>query len=119
LVHLIADPLRDTGIDRFVVDGSGDLRHRGPDPVMVRLEYPTLAGRVIGAVPLRLGQRAAPTFSTAVPDSPGPTWWPPGPSPTMPPLPRPTGSASTGQAGKLAGSSGCADGFNVALTKIR
>lgn len=53
LVDLIADTLRDAGIDRFVVDGSGDLRHRGPDPVIVGLEHPTLAGRVIGTVPLR------------------------------------------------------------------
>jgi thiamine biosynthesis lipoprotein len=53
LVDLIAHALRDAGIDRFLVDGSGDLRHRGPDPVTVGLEHPTLSGRVIGTVPLR------------------------------------------------------------------
>lgn len=53
LVDLIADTLQGAGIGRFVVDGSGDLRHRGPDPVVVGLEHPTLAGRVIGTVPLQ------------------------------------------------------------------
>jgi FAD:protein FMN transferase len=53
LVDLTADTLRDAGIHRFVVDGSGDLRHCGPDPVIVGLEHPTRPCRVIGAVPLR------------------------------------------------------------------
>ncbi|MGV1010432.1 MAG: FAD:protein FMN transferase [Dermatophilaceae bacterium] len=53
LVDLIASALSDTGLDRFVVDGSGDLRHQGPEPLMVGLEHPTLPGRVIGTVPLR------------------------------------------------------------------
>jgi thiamine biosynthesis lipoprotein len=53
LVDLIADALRAAGTDRFLVDGSGDLRHRGPDPVTVGLAHPTLSGRVIGRVPLR------------------------------------------------------------------
>lgn len=53
LVDLIATALSDAGLDRFVVDGSGDLRHRGPEPLMVGLEHPTRPGRVIGAVPLR------------------------------------------------------------------
>lgn len=53
LVDLIAAALSDSGLDRFVVDGSGDLRHRGPDPVIVGLEHPTRPGRVIGTFPLR------------------------------------------------------------------
>jgi thiamine biosynthesis lipoprotein len=53
LVDLVAQALLAGGIDAFVVDGSGDLRHRGPEPVRVGLEHPTLPGRVIGAVPLR------------------------------------------------------------------
>lgn len=53
LVDLVAEALRDAGVDRFVVDGSGDLRHQGPDPVTVGLEHPTRPGRVIGTVPLR------------------------------------------------------------------
>ncbi|WP_198940616.1 FAD:protein FMN transferase [Micromonospora sp. CB01531] len=53
LVDLIADTLRDADVDRFIVDGSGDLRHRGLDPVVVGLEHPTRPGRVIGTVPLQ------------------------------------------------------------------
>ena len=53
LVDLIARALLDDGIDEFVVDGSGDLRHRGAEPVVVGLEHPTRPGRVIGTVPLR------------------------------------------------------------------
>lgn len=53
LVDLIARTLREAGVDEFVVDGSGDLRHRGCAPVMVGLEHPSLPGRVIGKVSLR------------------------------------------------------------------
>lgn len=53
LVDLIADILARAGIPAFVVDGSGDIRHRGPEPVTVGLEHPTLPGRVIGTVPLK------------------------------------------------------------------
>lgn len=53
LVDLICRALLDAGIDAFVVDGSGDLRHAGRAPVAVGLEHPTLAGRVIGTVPLQ------------------------------------------------------------------
>lgn len=53
LVDLIADALRDAGVEEIVVDGSGDLRHQGPDPLLVGLEHPTRPGRVIGTVPLQ------------------------------------------------------------------
>jgi thiamine biosynthesis lipoprotein len=53
LVDLIADVLHDAAIGSFLVDGSGDLRHAGPEPVVVGLEHPTRAGRVIGTVPLQ------------------------------------------------------------------
>jgi thiamine biosynthesis lipoprotein len=53
LVDLISQALQRAGIDRFVVDGSGDLRHAGPTPVTVGLEHPTLRDRVIGTVRLR------------------------------------------------------------------
>lgn len=53
LVDLIAELLVQDGVDVFVVDGSGDLRHRGPEPVVVGLEHPTRPDRVIGTVPLR------------------------------------------------------------------
>lgn len=53
LVDLIADSLRHASVHEFLVDGSGDLRHQGPNPVIVGLEHPTRPGRVIGTVPLR------------------------------------------------------------------
>lgn len=53
LVDLIAGTLLADGIDAFVVDGSGDLRHAGPEPVVVGLEHPTRPDRVIGTVPLK------------------------------------------------------------------
>lgn len=53
LVDLIAESLADAGTDDFVVNGSGDLRHRGPDAHVVGLEHPTRPGRMIGTVPLR------------------------------------------------------------------
>jgi thiamine biosynthesis lipoprotein len=53
LVDLVADTLLGAGIDRFVVDGSGDLRHRGPAPLILGLEHPTAPGHVIGTVALQ------------------------------------------------------------------
>lgn len=53
LVDVIADLLQDSGVDEFLVDGSGDLRHRGRHPTVAGLEHPTLTGRVIGTVPLK------------------------------------------------------------------
>ncbi|MEX5635637.1 FAD:protein FMN transferase [Parafrankia sp. FMc2] len=53
LVDLIAHTLLAAGLAGFVIDGSGDLRHRGTEPVTVGLEHPTAPGRVIGTVPLR------------------------------------------------------------------
>jgi FAD:protein FMN transferase len=53
LVDLIASMLAEAGFDRFLVDGSGDMRHRGPEAVRVGLEHPRAPGRVIGTVPLR------------------------------------------------------------------
>lgn len=53
LVDLISRTLMDAAIDQFLVDGSGDLRQAGPEPVVVGLEHPTRPGRVIGTVPLQ------------------------------------------------------------------
>lgn len=53
LIDLLADILRAAGVEEYLVDGGGDLRHRGPEPVMVGLEHPTRPGRAIGAVPLQ------------------------------------------------------------------
>jgi thiamine biosynthesis lipoprotein len=59
LVDLLAALLLGNGITTFVVDGSGDLRHRGPEPFVVGLEHPTLSGRVLGTVPLQDGALCA------------------------------------------------------------
>ncbi|MFI7171252.1 FAD:protein FMN transferase [Rhodococcoides fascians] len=59
LVDLMSHWLIDAGVDSFVVDGSGDIRHRGSDPVVIGLEHPTLPSRVIGKVALRDGALCA------------------------------------------------------------
>ncbi|MGO1346607.1 MAG: FAD:protein FMN transferase [Bifidobacterium psychraerophilum] len=59
LVDLVAQTLRGSGIDSFLVNGSGDLRHAGPGQVSVGLEHPTREGRVIGTAPLRDGALCA------------------------------------------------------------
>jgi thiamine biosynthesis lipoprotein len=48
LVDLVAGVLRDHGVDRYVVDASGDLVHAGPEPIRVGLEHPLVAGQAIG-----------------------------------------------------------------------
>lgn len=53
LVDLVAEKLRESGIARALVDGSGDLRQWGPDPITVGLEHPTRPGRVIGTVAIQ------------------------------------------------------------------
>ncbi|MDN5606344.1 MAG: FAD:protein FMN transferase, partial [Kocuria sp.] len=50
LVDLIADVLVAAGIGGFVVDGGGDLRHAGSQPVVVGLEHTPHSGRVLGTV---------------------------------------------------------------------
>lgn len=40
LVDLVADVLRESGVDEYLIDASGDLLHRGPEPVRVGLEHP-------------------------------------------------------------------------------
>lgn len=52
LVDLIAQHLFDEGINEFLIDGGGDLRQSGPEPVVVALQHPTRPGRAIGTVPL-------------------------------------------------------------------
>lgn len=52
LVDLLASELRSCGVDSFVIDASGDLLHRGPDPVSVALEHPYDPAKAIGTVPL-------------------------------------------------------------------
>ncbi|KRE69090.1 FAD:protein FMN transferase [Arthrobacter sp. Soil762] len=55
LVDLLAIELRSCGVESFVIDASGDLLHRGPDPVSVALEHPYDPARAIGTVPLAGG----------------------------------------------------------------
>ena len=52
LVDLIAELLIERGVDAFVVDGSGDLRHVGSEALRVGLQHPTAATRVVGVVEL-------------------------------------------------------------------
>ena len=59
LVDLLAVELRSCGVDSFVIDASGDLLHRGPDPVSVALEHPYDPLRAIGTVPLAGGALCA------------------------------------------------------------
>lgn len=53
LVDLITQTLQGAGVERFLIDGSGDLRYAGTEPVVVGLEHPTHDDRVIGTVPLQ------------------------------------------------------------------
>ncbi|SDY60240.1 FAD:protein FMN transferase [Herbiconiux ginsengi] len=48
LVDLVAGLLRASGIDRYVVDASGDLVQAGLAPIRVGLEHPLVAGQAIG-----------------------------------------------------------------------
>lgn len=59
LVDLLAIELRSCGVDSFVIDASGDLLHRGPNPVSVALEHPYDPARAIGTVPLAGGALCA------------------------------------------------------------
>jgi len=52
LVDIIAGQLDGFGVRSFVIDASGDLRHRGPDVLRVGLEHPIDTSKVIGLLPL-------------------------------------------------------------------
>ncbi len=52
LVDILGDLLTSFGVRSFVVDGSGDLLHHGPDSIRVGLEHPRDTTKVIGVVPL-------------------------------------------------------------------
>ena len=53
LVDLVAEKLRDGGIDDFLVDAGGDLVHAGPSPLRVGLEHPADPGAVVGIADLK------------------------------------------------------------------
>lgn len=59
LVDLIANLLNSKDIEDFLVDGSGDMRHRGNLPVTVGLEDPRDPSRVIGIATLADGALCA------------------------------------------------------------
>ncbi len=50
LVDIISELLEGSGITEYVVDGSGDLRHRGQSRNVVGLEHPLEPGLIIGTV---------------------------------------------------------------------
>jgi thiamine biosynthesis lipoprotein len=52
LVDLVCGLLDDASIDEYVVDASGDLRHRGQEPARVALEHPSDPTMAIGVVEL-------------------------------------------------------------------
>jgi hypothetical protein len=53
LVDILSGMIAHAGLDRFVVDASGDLRHVGPRPLRIGLEHPFDAKQVIGVANLR------------------------------------------------------------------
>ncbi len=59
LVDIVAGLLRDAGIDEYVVDGSGDLVHRGDEPLRVGLEHPFDPKLAIGVYDLSNGALCA------------------------------------------------------------
>lgn len=52
LVDIIGQLLEDDGITSYVIDASGDVRHRGSEAQVIGLEHPDDLTRVIGAVRL-------------------------------------------------------------------
>jgi thiamine biosynthesis lipoprotein len=53
LVDLVAEVLREHGVDEYLVDASGDLLHRGDEPVRVGLEHPFDPELAIGVCELQ------------------------------------------------------------------
>jgi thiamine biosynthesis lipoprotein len=52
LVDLLAAQLEEAGLEAYIVDGSGDLLAKGPEPVAVALEHPYNTTQAIGVVQL-------------------------------------------------------------------
>jgi thiamine biosynthesis lipoprotein len=50
MVDIISEILHEHGIDNYVIDASGDLKHKGEFENMVGLEHPTRPGIIIGTV---------------------------------------------------------------------
>ncbi len=52
LVDLVADLLSKASLSEFTIDASGDIYHRGAEPIRVALEHPADPTRAIGVVEL-------------------------------------------------------------------
>lgn len=55
LVDLVTELLVEAGHDDLIVDGSGDLRHHGPEAMRVALEHPRDTSKAIGITRVRNG----------------------------------------------------------------
>ena len=53
LVDLVAEVLRDAGVEEYLVDASGDILHRGDEPIRVGLEHPFDPTQAIGICELQ------------------------------------------------------------------
>ena len=59
LVDILAGLLQDAGIDRFVIDASGDILVRADEPVRIALEHPADPSKAIGVYELTSGALCA------------------------------------------------------------
>jgi thiamine biosynthesis lipoprotein len=59
LVDIVGGVLAEHGIDRFVIDASGDILHRGGAPIRVALEHPLDTSKAIGVIELADGSLCA------------------------------------------------------------
>lgn len=59
LVDILCEMLGEEGIDEYVIDGGGDIRHAGRTEYIIGLEHPVNAEMVIGTVPLKNGSVCA------------------------------------------------------------
>ena len=55
LVDIVSGLLVDAGHEDFIVDGSGDIRQFGPDPIRVALEHPLDTTKAIGVASIQNG----------------------------------------------------------------
>jgi len=53
LVDIVSQLLEDAGVTEYVVDASGDIRHRGVDENKVGLEHPFETDKVIGVIDIQ------------------------------------------------------------------
>jgi len=58
-IDKLYDYLSSEGLDSFMIDGSGDIRLKGPEPIRVGLEHPHDDKQVIGVVSMMAGAMAS------------------------------------------------------------